>query len=151
MAAIPGSVRVAGFIAPSDTSDTYAVTDEAYNRGGYRSVATLIARDAITPDRRTEGMLVRVNGTNDVYVLSGGVANANWVLLSLGASTPQNYSHIQSVPATTWVIPHNLNRYPSITIFDSTSSTVLADIQHISLNTAQITFSGDVSGQAYCI
>ena len=34
MAAIPGSVRVGGFIAPTDSTDTYAVTDDAYGRGG---------------------------------------------------------------------------------------------------------------------
>jgi hypothetical protein len=38
MAQIPGSVRLTGFIAPSDTLDTYATQDEMYNRGGYRSV-----------------------------------------------------------------------------------------------------------------
>ena len=41
MGAIPGSVRVTGFMAPSDTLDTYAVTDEMYNRGGYRSVPSV--------------------------------------------------------------------------------------------------------------
>lgn len=83
MALIPGSVRVAGFIAPTDSTDTYAVTDETYNRGGYRTVATVIARDAITPDRRLEGMLVRVSATGNIYCLVGGIANTNWVAFTL--------------------------------------------------------------------
>lgn len=86
MALIPGSVRVAGFIAPSDSTDTYAVTDETYNRGGYRSVADITARNAITADRRKEGMLVRVLSTGDVYVLVGGILDANWTLFTLTSS-----------------------------------------------------------------
>ena len=58
--AIPGSVPVGGYIAPFNASDTYATQDEIYNRGGWRTVATIAARNAITADRRREGMLVRV-------------------------------------------------------------------------------------------
>lgn len=86
MALIPGSVRVAGFIAPTDSTDTYAVTDETYNRGGYRTVADLTARNAITADRRKEGMLVRVAASGDTYVLVGGITDANWTLFTLTAS-----------------------------------------------------------------
>jgi len=83
MAQIAGSVRVTGLLAPSDSTDTYAVTDETYNRGGYRTVADLVARDAITTDRRNEGMLVRVASTSETYVLVGGILNSNWTLLKL--------------------------------------------------------------------
>jgi len=86
MALIPGSVRVAGFIAPTDSTDIYAVTDETYNRGGYRSVADITARNAITADRRKEGMLVRVLSTGDVYVLAGGILDANWTLFTLNGT-----------------------------------------------------------------
>jgi len=82
MASIPGSVRVAGFMAPTDSSDTYAVTDEAYNRGGFRSVADTTARDAITADRRLEGMLVFCKGDGTFYQLMGGTLNANWATAS---------------------------------------------------------------------
>lgn len=85
MAQIPGSVRVGGFVAPTDSTDTFAVTDEFYNRGGYRSVADLAARDAITPDRRKVGMLVRVTTDGKIYYLNGGLTNADWVELQMGA------------------------------------------------------------------
>jgi len=86
MAQILGSVRVGGFIAPTDTADTYAVTDDIYNRGGYKTVDTIALRDAITVDRRKEGMSVFVNnrttpGTWGIYVLYGGITNADWLLI----------------------------------------------------------------------
>lgn len=85
MAAIPGSVRVGGFIAPTDSADTFAVTDELYNRGGYRSVADTTARDAITADRRKAGMLVKDIATGKFWTLTGGILNANWAEVLFGA------------------------------------------------------------------
>ena len=84
MAAIPGSVRVGGFIAPTDSTDTYAVTDETYGRGGYRSVANATERDAITPDRRKAGMLVKDIATGKFWTLVGGILNANWTEVLFG-------------------------------------------------------------------
>jgi len=69
-AKIPGSVPLTGFIAPIDELDTYAVTDEYYNKGGYRTVADIAARDAITVDRRKVGMLVYVQSDDKRYRLN---------------------------------------------------------------------------------
>ena len=88
MAVIPGSVRVAGFIAPTDSTDTYAVHDDAYGRGGWRTVADIAARNAITADRRKLGMAVRVlddgYGVQKNYTLLSGLNDINWVEDSIG-------------------------------------------------------------------
>lgn len=88
MAGIPGSVRFTGFIAPSDDTDTYAVHDEVYGRGGWRTVATIEARNAITEDRRTIGMAVRVlntgSGEQGFYTLRTGLENSDWEVDNLG-------------------------------------------------------------------
>jgi hypothetical protein len=86
MAAIPGSVAVTGFIAPTDSGDTFATQDETYNRGGFRTVADLTARDAITVDRRLEGMIVRVISTGKFYTLEGGIGNGDWVEETFGGT-----------------------------------------------------------------
>ena len=83
MALIPGSVRVGGFIAPTDSTDTFAVTDDTYGRGGYRPVADNTARDAITTDRRKVGMLVRTDD-GKFWTLIGGVGNGNWSEILFG-------------------------------------------------------------------
>ena len=100
MAAIPGSVPITGFIAPTDSADIFATQDETYNRGGFRSVADLTARDAITSDRRLVGMLVRVISTGKFYTLSGGILNSNWVEETFGgASGALIYQGDVDVPA----------------------------------------------------
>lgn len=86
MGAIPGSVRVTGFIAPSDSTDTYGTHNEIYGIGGYRSVATISARDSIPASRRLEGMLVKTLSDGRIYTLTGGINNSNWAELTVGAA-----------------------------------------------------------------
>jgi len=73
-----GSVAVTGFIAPTDTSDTYATHDSELGRGGLREVATLLERDAITNDRRKIGMIVYVIADTNYYALFGDITNLSW-------------------------------------------------------------------------
>jgi hypothetical protein len=84
MATIPGSVPLTGFIAPTDDQDTYAVADVNYIKGGYRSVATLIERDAITAARRVEGMAVYVLDQASIFILDGDLVT--WNLFIPGAT-----------------------------------------------------------------
>lgn len=79
MAAIPGAVPVGGFFAPTDSTDVYPVTDPTWGLGGLRTVANLTERDAITTERREEGMAVYVISETKRYVLQGGITNAHWV------------------------------------------------------------------------
>lgn len=104
MAPIPGSVRVTGFIAPSDSADLYATQDEFYNRGGWRTVADITARNAITADRRKDGMIVRVRnaggGIEKFYTLTGGLADINWVEQVFSGGTGYYPKYLVGVGAT---------------------------------------------------
>jgi hypothetical protein len=68
---ILGAVVVSGIIAPSDESDTYAVTDAKYGKDGLRNVENEAGLLSIGPDRRRLGMVVGVgvglNGNPGVY------------------------------------------------------------------------------------
>lgn len=59
------------------------------------------------------------------------------------------YIHNQAAPASTWVITHNLNKNPSITVVDSGGSEVEGAVTINSLNQITITFCGAFSGYAY--
>ena len=59
------------------------------------------------------------------------------------------YIHNQSTPSSTWVINHNLNKNPSITVVDSGGSEVEGAVTINSLNQITITFCGAFSGKAY--
>lgn len=74
-----------------------------------------------------------------------------------GATGPQgdpglsgaNYVHQQMTPAATWVITHNLNRYPSVTVVDSAGSVVIGAVSYVSPDVVSIEFSAGFSGAAY--
>ena len=100
MAEIPGGVRFTGIVAPSDSTDTYAVTDEAYISGGYRTVANAIERLAITADRRKEGMLVFQLDVKAYYTLEGGIADANWKVSNFGGGGASSAIAVSYVPNT---------------------------------------------------
>ena len=90
MAQIPGSVPLTGKVAPTDTTDTFATHVDIYGEGGYMTVADVTERDAITTERRKQGMAVFVNSTNEMYILQDGVTNADWVLFSGGGGDLQS-------------------------------------------------------------
>ena len=87
MAEIPGSVPLTGKVAPTDTTDTFATHVDIYGEGGYMTVANTTERDAITTERRKQGMAVFVNDTNEMYILQDGVTNSDWVLFTGGGGS----------------------------------------------------------------
>jgi hypothetical protein len=95
MASISGSVRFTGFIAPTDSTDTYPVFKPIYGLGGLRTVDTTVDRDAITAERREQGMLVYTKSDNTYYQLASGLTNSDWSNLNLtngGSSYPNQFS-----------------------------------------------------------
>lgn len=62
---------------------------------------------------------------------------------------PIAYVHTQAASATTWVITHNLGRYPSVEVVDSAGSLVLGSVRYIDANQIELTFVYPFSGKAY--
>ncbi len=56
-----------------------------------------------------------------------------------------------SIVAASWIIDHNLNRYPQITLIDDEGNEFDADIFYNSLNQVTVTFSEPTSGKAVLI
>jgi len=66
-----------------------------------------------------------------------------------GGGSDKNYVHNQGIASTTWNVVHNLNKYPSVTIVDSSNREVEGNIVHLTLNTLTITFSSGFAGKAF--
>ncbi len=80
---IPGTVQITGVLAPTNSADTYPVTDPKYGLGGLRTVADDAAMNAVPTQRRQEGMLVYVVSSSTYYTLNpppwGGTL-ADWTV-----------------------------------------------------------------------
>jgi len=59
-----------GFFIPSSAGIPY-ILEDVYQKGGYRSVATVAERDAIKTAARKQGMLVYVREDNTLYEIPG--------------------------------------------------------------------------------
>lgn len=61
----------------------------------------------------------------------------------------KNYVHDQQIASSTWVITHNLGKFASVGIVDTSGDEVEGEVRHNSINQVTITFSAPVSGKAY--
>jgi hypothetical protein len=60
-----------------------------------------------------------------------------------------HYVHTQAVSSASWVINHNLGKYPSILIFDGLGNTVEGDIILTDTDNLTLNFSSAFTGVAY--
>ena len=68
---------------------------------------------------------------------------------NIGAVSDKHYIHSQDAMSDTWIIEHNLDKYPSVTAEDSAHDVLFGNVTYLSRNSLKITFSSAVSGIAY--
>lgn len=92
------------------------------------------------------------NPSVDAYVLSSTIAGArSWIPQTGGSGgVDAYYKHVQSLPASTWTITHNLSKHPSVEVVDSGGANVYGYVTYISDNQLTVSFSAAFSGEAYC-
>lgn len=66
-----------------------------------------------------------------------------------GAPGGSTYTHVQGTSSTSWLVEHNLNRHPSVTVVDSAGTVVLGTVTFVSNTTVRLDFSYPFSGTAY--
>jgi hypothetical protein len=59
------------------------------------------------------------------------------------------FSLDQQVALATWTVNHNLGKYPSVTVIDSTGDEVEGSILYDSVNSLRIVFTSAMTGKAY--
>ena len=70
-------------------------------------------------------------------------------IVGLGTSSDKNYVHFQTIPASSWIVTHNLNKRPAAVVVDSSDEVVFGEVTYNSDNQVTLTFSGAFSGKAY--
>lgn len=61
----------------------------------------------------------------------------------------ENYVHDQQVASASWVVPHALNKFPSVSIVNTANQIIVGEITYNTLNQLTITFTSPISGKAY--
>jgi len=79
-------INLTDSIVPGTPGDNFPTHYDIYGKGGYRSVLDINQRNEIPLQRRSEGMIVRTNINNKLWMLNGGTTDLNWVEISLTGS-----------------------------------------------------------------
>jgi hypothetical protein len=68
-----------------------------------------------------------------------------------GATGPTGYQFVfyQHNPLAVWVIHHNLNGFPNVTVVDETGEEIMPDVEYVDNNTVRVVATWPFSGAAY--
>lgn len=69
--------------------------------------------------------------------------------LSIQETFKFSHIHNQTVSSSTWSITHNLNKFPSVSIVDSSNAEVIGEVEHTNANSLTVKFSAPFSGKAF--
>jgi hypothetical protein len=87
--------------------------------------------------------------TIDLEFQESGLIELEFQAVIPGPGTQSTYTWDQSLALATWTIPHNLNRFPSVSVVDTLGNKVEPDIQWIDANIIQVTHGAAYAGKAY--
>lgn len=62
----------------------------------------------------------------------------------------KTYEHVQSMPATQWLINHKMGKNPSITVYDGYGNLIITDIEHTDLDNSIVNNQYLMVGKAIC-
>ncbi|MCK5788278.1 MAG: hypothetical protein KAH32_04740 [Chlamydiia bacterium] len=162
MAKIPGSVQVTGFFAPTDSEDTFGVSDPRWGVGGFSTWESWAAIKAIPAGRRRLGMIVFNQNTADT--LSGyfklttnragdTTIDTDWTPFAGGDGNGDKYYEYDnyiSTESSLWIIDnHGLDKKPSVTIVGSDNIEIEAEITYVSNTEIHIKFNIPFKGRAF--
>ena len=63
--------------------------------------------------------------------------------------TSNTYIHEQGITSDTWIIEHNLNKFPSVTLVDSAGTQFQGRVEYIDENVCKVTMNGATKGKAF--
>ena len=64
-------------------------------------------------------------------------------------TTDAFFPFAQNLPSDTWAVVHTLNKFPSVSVVDTSGNVVVGDIRYIDNFNLIITFSAPFAGKAY--
>lgn len=107
--------------------------------------------DRVTQQHRYEGLRVILKDGNALneYIFSGGITNNDFIKVTTFSAITDSFAFTQNPESTTWIINHNLNRFPKVLILDDTGNDIEGDLKYNSLTQLTINFNRAVRGTAY--
>lgn len=127
-----------------------------------------IDADVVYGPRGKDGL---INGYNEVEIVGGhnigieelqepigchrtkNILTINSETYEVDSENPDENNSLvyfeQAKPRSEWVIHHNLNKYPSVTVVNEFGTEIICEVQYISKNEVHLFFNGKFRGYAY--
>lgn len=90
---------------------------------------------------------------NGTFIVPYVITDAKGHIVTAGESTVRlpktNYVHTQSTASAVWTIQHNLSKYPSVTVIDSSGAEVFGNIEYVDVDNITLSFNVAITGKAY--
>lgn len=67
----------------------------------------------------------------------------------MSGGSNSSFEFTQGNPMTSWVVKHDLNKFPNVIILDDLGTVIMGDISYTDTNVLTINFNQPVSGTAY--
>ncbi len=109
----------------------------------------LVGTSVINSSCDSDQSCPQVTACPDNNVLTSILNQLNVIQDEIQNIKPDSYVFVQPTPASIWIIEHDLNKYPNVSIEDSTGDDIMGQISYINLNKVQLTFIVSISGTAY--
>ena len=97
----------------------------------------------------SDDILIGSDGDNAYITKNFSVGKFLAYIEENGSFFMDTFVYSQLVSNSLWVIEHNLDKYPGVTVIDSSGNKVFGDITYTDRNTLTLTFSAAFTGTAY--
>ena len=114
---------------------------------GIRGPGIITGTGAPTANNGTIGDIYINTSNNEFW---GPKTSTGWPATPFyAAGSTLRYVHVQASASATWTVNHTLGGYPSVTVVDTASTTVIGEVSYISTSQVRISFTAPFSGYAY--
>ena len=114
---------------------------------GLRGPGLITGTVAPTANTGTIGDIYINTSTNEFW---GPKTSTGWPATPFySAGSTLRHVHTQNAASDVWTINHTLGGYPSVTVVDTASTTVIGEVSYISTSQVRLSFNAPFSGYAY--
>lgn len=139
----PGNKSVAQFLPLFVGSDIIFAELGNINNFGTYSVGSV---ETYAEDATFYLVSLQNKSSNGLFSLDASYIISEFTLSGGG---DKNFVYTQANPSSTWVINHNLNKFPSVSAVNNNNIAVFGEVTYTDLNNLTINFSAGFSGKAY--
>lgn len=128
---------------------TFNLTPTITNQATFNAQFTTNQKNLVGDMGVTNATSNNYNDLNNKPSINNVVLEGNLSSESLGIIEDKSFVFNQNVASNIWLVNHNLNKFPSVSVVDSGNNVVIGEVKYIDENSLQISFSSPFSGSVY--